>query len=91
LTGCFPFYEENNDFSALYRKILSLDYTFPEEPQLSDEGLLSFFFLFLSFLLRSSFFVSDFLGFFCFGQKKKKSKKLYQHTARQVSQETKGL
>jgi len=36
LTGCFPFYEENNDFGALYKKILDCNYVFPDEPKLSD-------------------------------------------------------
>jgi calcium/calmodulin-dependent protein kinase I len=38
LTGCFPFFEEGNNYGALYKKIIDVNYSFPEEPQLSDEA-----------------------------------------------------
>jgi len=37
LTGCFPFFEEGNNYKALYQKIINIDFTFPEDPPLSDE------------------------------------------------------
>jgi len=38
LTGCFPFFEEGNNYSALYQKIIAVDYTFPEEPAISEDA-----------------------------------------------------
>jgi serine/threonine protein kinase len=38
LTGCFPFFEESNDYVALYKKISSVDYSFPEEPEVSKQA-----------------------------------------------------
>eukprot|EP01117_Protostelium_nocturnum_P013864 TRINITY_DN5217_c1_g1_i2.p1 TRINITY_DN5217_c1_g1~~TRINITY_DN5217_c1_g1_i2.p1 ORF type:complete len:275 (+),score=89.81 TRINITY_DN5217_c1_g1_i2:330-1154(+) len=38
LTGCFPFFEEGNNFKALYEKIVNVSYTFPAEPALSQEA-----------------------------------------------------
>ncbi len=38
LTGCFPFYEEGKNYGALYQKIINVDYYFPEEPRISQEG-----------------------------------------------------
>jgi len=38
LTGCFPFYEEQSNFAALYKKIINVEYSFPETPVLSDEA-----------------------------------------------------
>jgi len=38
LTGCFPFFEEGSNYTALYQKIIAVDYTFPEEPELSKEA-----------------------------------------------------
>lgn len=38
MTGCFPFYEEGKNYSALYQKIINVDYYFPDEPKLSPEG-----------------------------------------------------
>jgi len=36
LTGCFPFYEENDNYAALYKKIMDVDYTYPDNLRLSD-------------------------------------------------------
>jgi len=38
LTGCFPFFEEANNYSALYEKIINVEYNFPSEPSLSEEA-----------------------------------------------------
>jgi len=38
LTGCFPFFEEGNNYSALYQKIIGVDYSFPDEPALSADA-----------------------------------------------------
>jgi serine/threonine protein kinase len=38
LTGCFPFYEEGKNYSALYQKIINVDYYFPDEPKLTPEA-----------------------------------------------------
>jgi len=38
LTGCFPFFEESNNYSALYQKIMNVEYTFPQEPELSKDA-----------------------------------------------------
>ncbi len=38
LTGCFPFYEENNNYAELYKKIIAVDYTFPAEIPLTLEA-----------------------------------------------------
>jgi len=38
LTGCFPFYEESNDYVALYKKISQVDYCFPDDPETSKEA-----------------------------------------------------
>jgi len=38
LTGCFPFFEESNNYGALYKKIMNVEYVYPEEPALSNEG-----------------------------------------------------
>jgi len=37
LTGCFPFFEEQNNYKALYQKIINIDYTFPDDPPMSPE------------------------------------------------------
>lgn len=37
LTGCFPFFEEGNNYKALYQKIINIDFSFPDEPELSKE------------------------------------------------------
>jgi len=37
LTGCFPFFEEQNNYKALYQKIINIDYTFPDDPPMSLE------------------------------------------------------
>lgn len=38
LTGCFPFFEEGNNYPLLYQKIINIEYTFPDEPLLSKEA-----------------------------------------------------
>jgi len=38
LTGCFPFFEEGSNYSALYQKIINVDYAFPDDPELSEEA-----------------------------------------------------
>jgi len=37
LTGCFPFFEEGNNYKALYQKIINVEFSFPEDPVLSDQ------------------------------------------------------
>jgi len=37
LTGCFPFFEEGNNYKALYQKIINIEFTYPDEPVLSLE------------------------------------------------------
>jgi len=37
LTGCFPFFEEGNNYKALYQKIINIDFTFPDDPVMSDQ------------------------------------------------------
>jgi len=37
LTGCFPFFEEGNNYKALYQKIINIDFTFPDDPPMSNE------------------------------------------------------
>jgi len=37
LTGCFPFFEEGNNYKALYQKIINIDFTFPDDPPMSSE------------------------------------------------------
>jgi len=37
LTGCFPFFEEQNNYKALYQKIINIDYKFPEDQPMSNE------------------------------------------------------
>lgn len=37
LTGCFPFFEEGNNYKALYQKIINVEFSFPDEPILSDQ------------------------------------------------------
>jgi len=38
LTGCFPFYNEDKDYAALYEKILKVEYVWPEKPKLSSDA-----------------------------------------------------
>jgi len=38
LTAQFPFWEEDTHFSALYEKIINVEYSFPENPRLSSEA-----------------------------------------------------
>jgi len=38
LTGCFPFYNEEKDYAALYEKILKVEYVWPEKPKLSQDA-----------------------------------------------------
>jgi len=38
LTGCFPFYEDKGCYTALYQKIINVDYTFPDDVPLSKEA-----------------------------------------------------
>jgi len=38
LTGCFPFFEDGKNYSALYQKIINIDYTFPGDIPLTKEA-----------------------------------------------------
>jgi len=38
LTGCFPFYNEDKDYAALYEKIMKVDYVWPDKPKLSADA-----------------------------------------------------
>jgi len=38
LTGCFPFYVEGQNYSALYKKIINVDYAFPDDPALTSDA-----------------------------------------------------
>jgi len=38
LTGCFPFYDEERNYAELYKKIIAVDYVFPEKPKLSQDA-----------------------------------------------------
>jgi len=37
LTGCFPFFEEGKNYKALYQKIINVDYSFPDDVDMSEE------------------------------------------------------
>lgn len=38
LTGCFPFYDDSHNYRVLYQKIINVDYVFPDDIPLSEDG-----------------------------------------------------
>jgi len=38
LTGCFPFYNEDKDYAALYEKIIKVEYVWPDKPKLTADA-----------------------------------------------------